>query len=100
MDDVRKSDSQKPPDLRNGVKDGNPKVSRIEHARTATVNNDRYITICTLELRPSKDDTATATNTIHRRIFDAIKEIDDTAVIITLEQLRIKHGKDMPTEKD
>ena len=57
-------------------------------------------TICTLELRPPKDDTATATNTIHRRIFEAIKEIGDTTVIITLEHIRIKHGKDMPTEKD
>ena len=73
---------------------------RIEHATTATVNNDRCTTICRLELRPTKDDTATATNMIHRRIFDAIKEVDDTAVIITLEQLRIKHGKDMPTKKD
>ena len=104
MDDVRTPDSQEPPDLRNGVKDGNPQSQnqqrRIEHATTATVTNDRYTTIYTLELRPTKDDTATATNTIHRRIVDAIKEIDDTAVIITLEQLRIKHGKDMPTEKD
>ena len=104
MDDVRTHDSQEPSDTRNGVKDGTPQSQnqqrRIEHATTATVTNDRYTTICTLEIRPSKDDTATATNTIHRRIFDAIKEIDDTAVIITLEQIRIKHGKDMPTEKD
>ena len=104
MDDVRTPDSQEPPDPRNGVKDGNPQSQNqqrhIEHATTATITNDRYTTICTLEIRPSKDDTATATNTIHRRIFDAIKEIEDTAMIITLEQIRIKHGKDMPTEKD
>ena len=104
MDDVRTPISQEPPDLCNGVRDGNPQSQnqkrRIEHATTATVNNDRYTTICRLELRPTKDDTATATNTIYRRIFDSTKEIDDTAVIITLEQLRIKHGKDMPTEKD
>ena len=64
----------------------------------ATVDNDRYTTICTLEIRPVKNDTTTATNTIHRRIFDAIKEIDDSAVIISLDQLRINHGKDMHTE--
>ena len=101
MDDVRTTDSQEPPDTRNGVKDGNPQSQnqqrRIEHATTATVTNDRYTTICTLETRPSKDDTATAISTIHRRIFDAIKEIDDTAVIITLEQTKFNHGKDMPT---
>ena len=101
MDDVRTHDAQEPPDTRNGVKDGNPQSQnqqrRIEHATTATVTNDRYTTICTLEIRPSKDDTATAINTIHRRIFDAIKEIDDTAVIITLEQTKFNHGKDMPT---
>ena len=104
MDDVRTADSQEPPDHRNGVKDGTSQSQnqqrRIEHATTATVNNDRYTTICTLELRPPKDDTATETNTIHRRIFDAIKEIDETAVIITLDKLRITHGKDMPTEKE
>ena len=104
MDDIHTVGSQEPPDLRNGVKDGNPQSQnqqrRIEHVTTATVTNDRYTTICTLETRPSKDDTATAIHTIHRRIFEAIKEIGDTAVIITLEHLRIKHGKDMPTEKD
>ena len=31
-------------------------------------------------------------------IFDAIKEIDESAVIISLNQLRITHGKDMPTK--
>ena len=66
---------------------------------TATIDNDRYTTICTLEIRPAKDDTATATDTIHRQIFDVIKEIDDSVGIISLDQLRITHGKDMPTER-
>ena len=46
MDDVRTVNSQEPPDLRNGVKDGNPQSQnqqrRIEHATTANVKNDRY----------------------------------------------------------
>ena len=104
MDDVRTVNSQEPPDLRNGVKDGNPQSQIqqrcIEHATTATVDNDRYITICTLEIRPPRDDTVIAINTIHRQIFDAIKEIDESAAIISLDQTRITHGKDMPTEKD
>ena len=82
MDELRTTDSQEPPDTRNGVKDSTLQSQnqqrRIEHATTATVTNDHYTTICTLETRPSKDDTATAINTIHRRIFDTIKEIDDT----------------------
>jgi len=79
MDDVRKPDPQKPPDARNDVKDGTPQIKthqrRIEHAATAIVDNGYYTTICTLSIRPAKDDTATATDTIHRRIFDVIKEI-------------------------
>ena len=104
MDDVRTHDAQEPPDPRNGVKDGTPQSQnqqrRIEHATTATVTNDRYTTICTLEIRPTKDDSATATNTIHRRIFDAIKEIDDTAVIITLEQPESNVVKTCPQKKN
>ena len=103
MDDVRTSNSSEPPEARNGVKDG-PSQSqvhqrRIEHATTATVENDRYTTTCTLETHLAKDDTITATNTIHYQIFDAIKEIDDSAVIISLDQRRINHGRDMLTEE-
>ena len=104
MDDVRTPDSQEPPDPRNGVKGANPQSQlqqrRIEHATTATVDNDRYTTICTLETRPPRDDTAIAINTIHRRIFEALKKIDESASIITLDQNRINHCKDMPTETD
>ena len=104
MDDVRTPDTQEPPDVHNGVKDC-PSQSevyqrRIEHTTTATVDNDRYTTIFTLEIRPAKDDTTTATNTIHRRFFDAIKKIDDSVVIILLDQLRINHGKDISTERE
>ena len=86
------------------MKDGNPQSQnqqrRIEHATTVTVDNDRYTTICTLEIRPPRDDTVIATNTIHRRIFNSIKEIDESAAIISLDQIRITHDKDIPTEKD
>ena len=67
MDDVRTPDPQEPSDPRNCVKDGTPQSQiqqrRIKHTKTATVDNDRYTTICTLEIRPPKDDTVTATNT-------------------------------------
>ena len=45
MDDVRAPDSKEPPDPRNDVKDGNSQSQiqqrRIEHAPTATSDNDR-----------------------------------------------------------
>ena len=104
MDDVRTSDSKESPGPRNGVKYGNSQSQiqqrRIEHATTATVDNNRYTTICTLEIRPPRHDTVIATNRIHRKIFDAIKEIDESAAIISLDQIRITHDKDIPTEKD
>ena len=104
MDDVHTPNSQEPPDACNSVKDGTPQSQihqhRIDHATTVTVDNDCYTTIYTLEIRLSKDDIATATNTTHHRIFDAIKEIDDSVVIISLDQLMITHGKEMPAEKE
>ena len=104
MDNVRTPDSQELPDPRNGVKNGNPQSQiqqrRIEHATTATIDNDRYTTICTLEIRPPRDNTVIATNTIHRRIFDANEEIDESAAIISFNQIWITHCKDMPTKKD
>ena len=99
MDDVRTPDPAERPDARNGIKvvhsQSQVQQRRIEHATTVTVDNDRYTTIFTIEICPTKDDTTTATNTIHRRIFDSIKEIDDSAVIIPLDQVQFQHGKDM-----
>ena len=104
MDDVRTPDPQEPPGARYGVKDDTPKVKftnaalnmRRPQLLTSTATT-RYVTS---RFAQPKNDTATATDTIHRRIFDSIKEIDNSAVIISLDQLRITHGKDMPTEKE
>ena len=38
---------------------------RIEQATTATGDNDRYTTTCTLEIIPTKDDTVTEIDMIH-----------------------------------
>ena len=99
MDNVRTIRSLEPSATRNGVKDCTSQSQvlqhRIEQATTVIVANDRYTTIYTLEIRPTKDATATETHTIHRCIFDAIKAIDDSTVIISLDQQRINHGKDM-----
>ena len=90
MEDIRTTGSPEPSTARNGVKDGTFQSQvlqcRIKHVTTVTVANDRYTTVYTLEIRPAKDDTATATYTIHHSIFDVITEIDDSAVIFSLDQ--------------
>lgn len=95
---------QDPSNTRNGVKDGNSESEvhrrRIEYAITTTVDNDRYTTICILEIFLAKDDTVTVITTIHRQIFDTIKEIDNTTMIISLDQQNINHGKDIPIEEE
>ena len=92
------------PSARNSIKDNTSQSQfyqhRIEHATTITIVNDRYTTTCTLQIRPIKDETVTSTQTIHSRIFDAIKEIEDSTVIISLDQKHIHHDKDMPKEED
>ena len=94
MDDERTNSPSEPPTAQNGIKDDTSQSQvyyrRINHATTATVANDRYITIYTLEIHPAKDDSTIATHMVHHRIFDAIKVIDDTAAILLLYQSRQK----------
>ena len=102
IDDERTTDSLEPPNERNDVKDGTSRSQlcqrRITHVTTATLANNRYIPICTLEIRPAKDDSATSIPTVHRRIFDAIKQIDISAVIITLDKVCITHSNNIITD--
>ena len=37
---------------------------------------------------------------VHKRIFEAIKETDDTAVIITLNKTRITNSNTFPTDEE
>ena len=97
MDDERTNSPTEPPTARNGIRDDTSQSQvyhhRINHATTATVANDRYITIYTLEIHTARDDSTIVTHMVHYRIFDAIKVIDDTAAILSLDQSRIGHGK-------
>ena len=72
---------------------------RIEHATTAIVVTNRYITNCTSDIRPEKLDSVINPSQVHRRIFDAIKRIDETIVIITLDDTHINHIKDIRVGK-
>ena len=102
IDDERTTESPEPPNERNDVKDGTSRSQlfqrRIAHAITVTVANNRYISICTLEIRPAKDESATSIPTFHRRIFDAIKQIDISAAVITLDKVCITHSNNIITD--
>ena len=99
--DERIFGSPEPPNGQNGVNDGTSRSQLyqrwITHATTVLVANNRYTAICTLENRPTKDDSTITTPTVHHRIFDAIKQIDASAAIISLNQTRITHSKDIPS---
>ena len=90
MVDKRTPGSLKPLNEQNGVIDGTSKSQlcqrQIAHATIVIVVNNRYITIYTLGIHPAKDDSMIATPTIHRCIFDAIRQIDASAAIISLDQ--------------
>ena len=99
MDDVRTEDSPNPPIDQDGVKDGIVqnfiRNRRIAHATTTTVVNNRYTTKYTLDTRPEKSDSVINSSQVHRQIFDAIKRNNDTTAIITFDNTRITHSKDI-----
>ena len=74
MYDERTSDSLYPLNERNSIKNGTSRSQlyqhRTTHATIETVTNNRYTTIYTLEIYPTKDDSVTSTPTVHRRIFN------------------------------
>ena len=84
--------------------DGNGKNTiynrRIEHATTATIDNNRFTTKCTLDIRPEKKNEPIDSPKIHQRIFEAIKQIDETAAIITQNNVRITNSNTFPTDKE
>jgi len=64
---------------------------------TAIVDKDRFTSLCTLDIRPEKKNSKIDPAAVHKRIFDAIKAIDDTATIITPTN-RIIHSKDISSD--
>ena len=85
------------------VKDGNAQNTicnrRIEHTTTATVVNNISITEFTLDIRPGKQNSVINVSKVHRNIFEAIKQIDGTAMIITQDNIRITNSNTFPTDK-
>ena len=58
----------------------------IEHATTPTIENNRFTTKCILDIRPEKKNQPINSSKVHQRIFEAIKQTDETAVIITINK--------------
>ena len=87
MVDGRTFDSPEPSINHDGAEDGTigNKICnrRIAHATTATVDKNRFTSLCTLDIRPEKKKSKIDPALVHKRIFDAIRAIDDTAAIIT-----------------
>ena len=71
---------------------------RIEHATTATVINNRFTTKCTLDIRPEKPNSIINSPKIHQKLFEAIKNMDESATIITHENNRITNSNTLPTD--
>ena len=63
---------------------------------TAIVDKDRFTSLCTPDIRSEKKKSKIDPTLVHKRIFDAIKAIDDTTAIITPDN-RITHSKDIPS---
>ena len=93
--------SFKPSIDQNGIENGTTKTKicnrRIAHTTTATVDNNRFTSLYTLDIRPEKKESKINPVIVHQRIFDAIKAIDDTAAIITSDNNRITHSKYIPS---
>ena len=47
---------------------------RIEHATTATIENNRFTTKCTLDIRPEKKNEPINAAKVHQKIFESIKK--------------------------
>ena len=72
----------------------------IEDATIVTVTNNRFITKCTLDIRPEKPNSVINSAKIHQTIFGTIKNMDDSATIITHDNTRITDSNIFPTDKE
>ena len=73
---------------------------RIEHAIIATVINNRFTTKCTLDIRREKQNSVINSTKIHQQIFEAIKNMDESAAIIAHDNTRITNIDTFPTDKE
>ena len=73
---------------------------RIEHITTATIENNRYTTKCTLDICPEKQNLVINSSKVHQHIIEAIKKMNETAAIIAHDNIRITNGNTFPNDKE
>ena len=67
---------------------------RIEHVTTVMIENN------TLDICPEKQNHVINSSKVHQHIFEAIKKIDETAIIITHDNIRIKNINTFLNDKE
>ena len=65
---------------------------RTEYVTTATVLNNRFTTKYTLDIRPEKPNSVTNSSKVLRNIFEVIKNMKNSATIITHDNIRITNS--------
>ena len=73
---------------------------RIEHATTETIVNNIFTTKYTLDIRPEKQNHVINSSNVHEHIFEAIKQMDKTAAIITHDNTCITNSNTFLTDNE
>ena len=73
---------------------------RIDHATTTKVVDNIFSTKYTLDTRQEEQNSAISSSKVRRNIFEAIKQMDGTTIIITQDNIRITNINTFPTDKE
>ena len=73
---------------------------RIEHATIKMIENNIYTTKCTLDIRPEKQNHVINSSEVYQHIFESIKKMDETAAIITHDNIRITNSNTFTNDKE
>ena len=73
---------------------------RIGHATTATIVNNRFTTKYTLDIRTIKHNHVINSSKLHQNIFEAIKQVDETATIIIHANICITKSNTFITDNE
>lgn len=65
-----------------------------------TVTNNYYITKYTLEIRAESKSATIYPTIVHRRILDTNLKLDNNAVMVFSDEVKISYSKDIPEAMD